>query len=164
MRLRTISTALMALALLTHCASRSAYGQAETQPAPETVERPPVHRPRYVLIGVGGGTFSVSYGLALLTGAVLAGAPDCGCKKEGELFVIPVAGPWLANASAPRGSRDVMWPFVAWSAIQAAALTMLAIGLVGHDVPARRPTAGPTTTVLPTVTGHSAALSLNVNW
>jgi len=81
------------------------------------------------------------------------------------MMAIPVAGPWLQNEYGPPLERTAMWPWATWGAIQAAGLTMLIVGLVGHDVPVESLTAGPPKiTVVPVFSSQYSALSLNIRW
>ena len=125
-----------------------------------------IHRSRKGLVIAGAVTFGVSYGIATALGAWVGThhTSDCvDCGKTAALFAIPVAGPWVAEASSPRPSTT--WPWAAWSGVEAAGLALLIVGLVGEDVPVEPlPRAVARVTVVPTFTPDLSALSLHVIW
>jgi hypothetical protein len=188
--LRTVTVACLVAALLTAGASPArATGDADellplagdrptvvpnVQPVPPPA--PPVrpfvppaspvktHRQPYLaLYAVGAVTFGLIYGLTIM-GAALSWNGidgDCNtCSTQAALFLIPVAGPWLAD-SDPRSQGFN----AAWSGIEAASLTMLIVGLVGREVPDVPARALPgKVSVVPMMTAKVEGLSLRWSW
>jgi hypothetical protein len=108
----------------------------------------------------------VSYGMATALGGWVGThrTSDCvACGTTSALFAIPVAGPWVAEASSPRPSA--IWPWAAWSGVEAAGLALLIVGLVGHDVPVEPlPPSVTRVSLVPTFSPELSALSLHVIW
>ena len=125
-----------------------------------------IHRSRKGLVIAGAVTFGVSYGIATALGAWVGThhTSDCAaCGTTAALFAIPVAGPWVAEASSPRPSA--IWPWAAWSGVEAAGVALLIVGLVGHDVPREpSPPVVAHVSLVPTFTPGLSALSLHVIW
>ena len=146
---------------------------AATAPPPALAdETPTVHRYRAVPLGAGGALLGTSYGLKLLGGLLLVAASvDGGCRscawREAGGLLVPIAGPLLvARTEDPHGRSSTGWAVaVSWSVADAAALTLMTIGLIGHDVPVE-PTrrTRPSVTIFPTVSRELSALSLRVTW
>jgi hypothetical protein len=136
--------------------------------APPQQVRVMVHRARPGLIISGAAIFGASYAASLMVGLLVAGTSvDCeGCgDSHASDYVIPVAGPVIAWSRKPADRRGSPAPWVGWSALQAAGVAMLVVGIRGHDVPEWRPLdGGPRVTIVPTLTPSSGALSLDVSW
>jgi len=170
--------ALLVLAPRMHARAQEA-GAASNGPASEskeqptgTGETPTVHRRRPVPLGIGGLLLGTSYivkifgGLGLVATSIDGGCGSCAWREAG-LLLVPVAGPLLvAHEEDPHGRSSRDWVvFASWSVAEAVAVTLMTVGLVGHDVPlepARR--TPPSATVVPTVTHGLGALSLHVSW
>jgi hypothetical protein len=151
---------------------------AEPPPAVAPAEPQMIHQPYLWLAGPGGFVFLVSYGAALLAGTFTLLTPgpssnsvsndlacDSTCKKQGALVLLPVVGPLLSFQTGPHNPSDTkigLW----WSGIEAVGLTMMVVGLVGHDVPQTPfPAASPTpgkVSVVPFVAPGAGALSLRM--
>ena len=81
-----------------------------------------------------------------------------------ERFWIPVVGPLLATSGKSDPSAGD-WLFAAlWAAAQTTGLVFIAVGLIGHDVPERRPLPPLTLNVIPTATPHSTGLALRLTF
>jgi hypothetical protein len=146
---------------------------AEPLPAPVVGATHIVHRVRPLALGVGGAVLTTDYIAKIFGGLLLVAASgDGGCVKcaweEAGLALVPIAGPllalWADDDSRDRSSTG--WKIAGtWSAVEAAAVTMLIVGIVGHDVAVPAPRgASPAVTVVPAVSRHLGALSLQVSW
>jgi hypothetical protein len=123
-------------------------------------------------LGAGGALLGTSYGLKIFAGWLLVvGSIDGGCGscawRDAGVLLVPIAGPLLVvRTEDPHRRSSADWAIaVSWSVADAAAVTLIAIGLVGHDVPvasARR--ARPSVMVVPTISRDLSALSLNGTW
>ncbi len=160
--LRSVAVACVIAALLV---AGPRLARANDQLVAPLVPSAPVttHHEPYVALAVAGGiTFGLIYGLTLFGAALTVNGVDgeCDCKGESLMYVIPVVGPWMADTDP----RD-RWLVAAWSGIQAAGLTMLIVGLIGHEVPDAPLPALPTkVTIVPTVTSELEGLSLRMSW
>lgn len=84
----------------------------------------------------------------------------CGyCAKAAGLTLIPIVGPWLGSREA--GTPDDKGALV-FGGIEAAAVAMIIIGLVGHDVPEEPE--GSKVSLAPFVTPEAGGLSLRMRW
>ncbi len=81
------------------------------------------------------------------------------CAKAAALTLIPIVGPWLGSRAA--GTPDDKGALV-FGGIEAAAVAMIVIGLVGHDVPAEPE--GSKVSLAPFVTPEAGGLSLRLRW
>jgi hypothetical protein len=129
-----------------------------------------LHEPYALLAGSGYVVLGISYGvpvfigaIVLLTNSLYSGPAGCDseCKNEAEEAMLPVAGPLLLLHA------DIKVGLV-WSGLQAAGLTMLIVGLIGHEVPQaplpmESPAAGKVS-VVPLVTSQGGTLSLRMDW
>jgi hypothetical protein len=142
-------------------------------PQPQTI-----HEKRLWLAVPGALVFGLSYGVAFIVGGMFALTPsptansvsndlacDSTCKKQGALLMIPVAGPLLSFELWPHSATDTEVALV-WSGLEAVGLTMLVVGMIGHDVPLEPlPTvAGTTVSIVPSVTPEGGMLSLRTPW
>ena len=150
----------------------AASSPAKTLPAPPPAEPPMIHQQYLGWFVAGRLVFGISYGLAVIPGAIYALVPspppnsissdvacDSACKSQGALLLIPVVGPLFAIG----GKVGLVW-----SGVQTAGLAMLLVGLVGHDVPQPRPSKeSPTTSkvsVVPFITAQGGTLSMRMAW
>ena len=81
------------------------------------------------------------------------------CEKAAALTLIPIVGPWLGSREA--GTPDDKSALI-FGGIEAAAVAMLVVGLVGHDVPEEPE--GSKVSLAPFVTPEAGGLSLRMRW
>jgi hypothetical protein len=124
--------------------------------------QPMVHTTRKGLVIGGSVTFAISWSVAVFYSTIFSGAEGCyDCGRLSRVLWIPVAGPMLADDAGNHTAAHIA--FGAWTLTQAAGLTMLAWGLVGHDVPAAE--AGPVQVhLVPTVGRNRTGLVLAGNF
>ena len=137
-----------------------------------------IHEKRPWLAVPGAFVFGLSYGVAFIVGGIFVLTPsppassvsndlacDSACKKQGALLMIPVAGPLLSFELWPHNATDTEVALV-WSGLEAVGLTMLIVGMIGHDVPLEPlPTVpGTTVSIVPSVTPEGGMLSLRTPW
>ena len=137
----------------------------------EPVPGPPqmVHQKRlgflFTGLGIAGGMAIVApFGSTRQNCAEKSGVYRSDCEVHQERFWIPVVGPLLATSakSDPSGGD---WLFAAlWAAAQTTGLVFIAVGLIGHDVPVRRPLPPLTLNIIPTATPHSTGLTLRLTF
>jgi hypothetical protein len=130
-----------------------------------------VHRPRRGLIVGGAITFGISWGIAAFASyfALYVGNTESNpcvytCHDTGVVLWIPIAGPIVAEARDPgSGGRAFA---IGWSVVQLAGATMLALGIVGHEVPARRRVAQdrPTFHLAPLLARDASGITLAARW
>lgn len=136
---------------------------AGEQPAP-TIPRM-VHKPRAGLVVAGAAIAIPAYLLQMLM--TLGYSPTiqtydqpCSyCARAQGLTLIPIVGPWLGARAA--GTPDDK-SLLVFGGVEAAAVAMLIVGLVGHDVPEEPE--GSTVSLAPFVTPQSGGLSLRMRW
>lgn len=88
------------------------------------------------LVAIGVTLTVAAYASALLSMRHCDGC-DRSSDKDAFLVLIPVAGP-LLTAANQSGLSAGQWTFFSiWSAVEAIGTTLLTIGFVGEDVPAR---------------------------
>jgi hypothetical protein len=87
-------------------------------------------------------------------------------KKEGELYLIPIVGPWLSNRAAPPLERGSSGLYILWGGLEAAGVAIILIGLAGHDVgpDGQDVPQGGYLSLLPFVTPRAEGLSLSMHW
>lgn len=151
------------------CASgaRAERTPCEASPAPPASTAAPtmVNRPYTGLAITGTAILIPTYLLQLLS--TLAYSPTiqtydepCSyCAKAQALNLIPIAGPWLAAGEA--GETDDRFA-LAIGAVEAGAVALLVIGLIGHDVPADPE--GPKVSLAPFVTPEAKGVTLHMRW
>jgi hypothetical protein len=128
-----------------------------------------IHKRRDGLLIAGGIMIVPAYLLQVVAAAgtslsgTFSGCPSC-YKKQGDLLLIPIAGPWLANRAAPQQERGSSTPYLIWGGLEAAGLAMVLVGLIGHDVPQEPIPQGPSLTLLPFVTPQAEGLSVLMHW
>jgi len=81
------------------------------------------------------------------------------CAKAAALTLIPIVGPWLGSREA--GTPDDEGALI-FGGVEAAAVAMLIVGLVGHDVPQQPEEAK--VSLAPFVTPQTEGLSLRMRW
>lgn len=81
------------------------------------------------------------------------------CAKAAALTLIPIVGPWLGSRAA--GEPDDKGALI-FGGIEAAALAMIIVGFVGHDVPADPE--GSKVSLAPFVTPEAGGATLRLRW
>jgi len=149
--------------------SPPASNPGNLSPEAPTGETQTEHRYRRVPLAVGGLVLATSFIVKIFGGLlVVASSVDGGCRScawhEAGLLLVPIAGPLLLErADRPHSAQG--WEITAtWSALEAAAVTLVIVGLVGHDVPIKSDRRRPSVIVVPTVTRELGALSLHLSW
>lgn len=133
--------------------------------APSMTEPRLIHKPRAGLI-VAGMVIAIPAYLLQMLGS-LAYSPTiqtydepCSyCAKAAALSLIPIVGPWLGSREA--GTPDDKGALL-FGGIEAAAVAMLIVGLVGHDVPEEAE--GSKVSLAPFATAEARGLSLRMRW
>jgi hypothetical protein len=140
--------------------------------ADENVLEPPsppeprmVHKPWSGLVVAGVAIAAPAYLLQMLSTLGYSATiqtydqPCSYCAKAQALTLIPIAGPWLAARAA--GTPDDKGALL-FGGIEAAAVAMIIVGLVGHDVPAEPE--GSKVSLAPFATPQAGGLSLRMRW
>ena len=134
-------------------------------PAPSLTEPKMIHKARAGFLVTGVVIAVPAYLLQMLS--TLAYSPTiqtydepCSyCAKAQALTLIPIVGPWLGSREA--GTPDDKGALI-FGGIEAAAVAMIIVGLVGHDVPEEPE--GSKVSVAPFVTPEAGGLSLLMLW
>jgi hypothetical protein len=128
-------------------------------------------RPYRGLVVAGALAFGVTWGIAVLVSAVLLDTSDgndtgCAgtCHDRAAVLWIPVAGPTIADRRDPSREEAGHRTSLLWSAAQLAGVTMLAVGLYGHEVPVRRVAERPTLQLLPMLARGAGGMALTARW
>jgi hypothetical protein len=136
-------------------------------PAPSPVLTAPrmIHKPRPGLVLAGVAILIPAYVVQLLmpfgySPTIQTYDQPCSyCEKAQALSLVPIVGPWLAAREAGTPNDTGMLLF---GGVEAAAATMLIVGLIGHDVP-EEPKASKVS-LAPFVTPESGGMSLRLRW
>jgi hypothetical protein len=163
---------LVCLSALEVVAGHSAKADVQATIGSASAKPPATHEFRGGLLTVGVFTFGLSWGSAMVVGGFgwLGATVDnenCGrCGSQAKLMFVPLAGPLLAESRQDVRDLDFSsWIYWTWTAVEAAGVAMIVVGLIGHDVAqadGMRP--GPAVTVVPVVQNGLRALALNMRW
>jgi hypothetical protein len=134
-------------------------------PAPSPIGPRMIHKPRTGFLVTGLAITLPAYLLQVLS--TLAYSPTiqtydepCSyCEKAEALTLIPIVGPWLGAREA--GTPDDKGALI-FGGIEAAAVAMIIVGLVGHDVPEEPD--GSKVSLAPFATAQAGGLSLRMRW
>jgi hypothetical protein len=134
-------------------------------PAPSLTGPTMIHKPRSGFLVAGVAIALPAYLLQMLS--TLAYSPTiqtydepCSyCAKAAALTLIPIVGPWLGAREAGTPNDPVALIF---GGIEAAAVSMIIVGVVGHDVPAEPEQSK--VSLAPFVTPQAGGLSLHMRW
>jgi hypothetical protein len=123
----------------------------QTAPAPDpqwaALQESASHKAFTAVAAVGGVTFMVSWGLALVT---LLALPD-------PRLVVPVVGP----LSYDHGFEDYVHKV---GVVQSVGVGLIAVGYLGYRLTLPSAARGATVSVVPAIGGDVRALALNVSW
>jgi len=120
-----LGPSLLALSLALSAPLLPSVARAEeAPPAPAPVET----SPRWVLVGVGAGVFTLGYGLSVFTALTQSNVTDVDHSAYGWMAV-PVAGPFVTAAEAPL-KRDEQVTIPALGVVQVIGLGVAAAGFV----------------------------------
>jgi hypothetical protein len=140
----------------------------KSEQAPSIAGQKMIHEPRRGFVLAGSLVLLPAYIVQVLAAAgtsLSATDSSCSCySKEAKLFLIPIAGPWLASRAAPQQEQGSPLPYLIWGGLEAAGAAMLIVGLVGHDVPQEPFARGRNLTLLPFVTPQAEGLSFLMHW
>ncbi len=134
-------------------------------PAPSLTGPIMIHKPRAGFLVTGVAIAIPAYLLQMLS--TLAYSPTiqtydepCSyCAKAQALTLIPIVGPWLGAREA--GTPNDPFALIL-GGIEAAAVAMIVVGVVGHDVPAEPERSR--VSLSPFVTPQAGGLSLHLRW
>jgi hypothetical protein len=129
-----------------------------------------VHRKRHGLIAAGAITFGISWGLMASISSILLRGSDSSCsetcRESAKLILIPFVGPYLGDAHSSGGRVNPI--AIGWGVVELVGATMLVLGFVGHDVPAkpavRTAQRGPTLDLAPMLARDAGGMTLTARW
>jgi hypothetical protein len=148
-----------------------------TPPTPDPEELPTrelaapkmIHERRQGFVTAGGIIFGTTYALQVLAALAVAAAGSvdgngCGsCSNGAAIMLIPVVGPAVISLDPPgQGSASLAIGFT-FSGLELAGMTMLIVGLIGHDVP-QPAYSYSRIAFLPFVAPQAQGLSMSMRW
>jgi hypothetical protein len=141
-----------------------AFGEAPQPAPPLPPPSPPVtHELRYNFLVGGWVLFGATWVPAVIISARSSSGCDTpGCRDGAGTLWVPVLGPFLAMSSNVQSSRKPL--LAVWSLAEAGGLVMIAVGLVGHDVPAVQQTPQPSWGLAPIASRDLTGLVLHATF